>query len=69
MVSYKKKYLEALEQIKHLKKIEPLATNFDCPRCGEGELLVYLNEVVCSNEKCSFDKTINDLLRELYHFS
>ena len=54
MVSYKKLYLESQKTIWH--KIP-----YHCPECNS-QLEMSPSEIVCSNEKCNFDKTMGDLL-------
>jgi len=54
MVSYKKLYLESQKTV--LQKIP-----YYCPECNS-QLQMTLSEIFCTNEKCTFDKTMGDLL-------
>jgi len=54
MTSYKKLYLES-------QKITWAKIPYNCPECNS-QLQMSTSEILCSNEKCTFDKTLGDLL-------
>jgi len=57
MVSYKKLYLESQKRI--FQNIP-----YNCPECNS-QLQMSSSEIICSNEKCEFDKTMGDLLTRI----
>ena len=56
MTSYKKLYLESQRSITNFQKIP-----YNCPECNS-QLQMSISEIICSNEKCKFDKTLGELL-------
>ena len=62
MTSYKAKWIESEKKLKEQKdSLNTVSkTVFLCPLCNS-IILESNSEYFCKNEKCKFDKTINDL--------